>query len=83
MALVDYLKSQDPATVHNIDDLLLRESMDVIGGSMQQLISQCAIPTQNGFHTTSKHLTVCVWRTSMAFNAAMQEAVPRGLEDIC
>jgi hypothetical protein len=31
LALVEYLKAQGPATVHNMDNLLLRESMDVIG----------------------------------------------------
>ena len=31
MALVDYLKEGGPKKVHNIDNLLLRESMDVIG----------------------------------------------------
>ena len=31
MALVQYLKEGGPERVHNIDNLLLRESMDVIG----------------------------------------------------
>lgn len=31
MSLVEYLKAQGPAAVHNMDNLLLRESMDVIG----------------------------------------------------
>ena len=31
MALVDYLKEGGPNKVHNVDNLLLRESMDVIG----------------------------------------------------
>lgn len=32
MALVSYLKDAGPERVHNVDNLLLRESMDVIGG---------------------------------------------------
>lgn len=32
--LVDILKDIKPETAVNVDDLLLRESMDVIGGSM-------------------------------------------------
>ncbi len=31
MALVEYLRERGPKTVHNMDTLLLRESMDVIG----------------------------------------------------
>ena len=31
LALVAFLKAQGPAAVHNMDNLLLRESMDVIG----------------------------------------------------
>ncbi len=31
MALVQYLREGGPERVHNIDNLLLRESMDVIG----------------------------------------------------
>jgi hypothetical protein len=31
LALVEYLKAQGAAAVHNMDNLLLRESMDVIG----------------------------------------------------
>lgn len=31
LALVDYLKEGGPEKVHNVDNLLLRESMDVIG----------------------------------------------------
>ncbi len=31
MALVDYLKECGSEKVHNVDNLLLRESMDVIG----------------------------------------------------
>ena len=31
MALVNYLRSTDLSTVHNMDKLLLRLSMDVIG----------------------------------------------------
>ncbi len=31
MALVDYLKEGGSQKVHNVDNLLLRESMDVIG----------------------------------------------------
>ena len=31
LALVGFLKAQGPAVVHNMDNLLLRESMDVIG----------------------------------------------------
>lgn len=31
LALVGFLKAQGPKTVHNMDNLLLRESMDVIG----------------------------------------------------
>ncbi len=34
-ALVDYLKVSGPERVHNIDNLLLRESMDVIGTSQK------------------------------------------------
>ena len=30
-ALVEYLREKGPKTVHNMDTLLLRESMDVIG----------------------------------------------------
>ena len=33
MALVDYLSERGPKTMHNMDTLLLRESMDVIGES--------------------------------------------------
>ena len=33
LALVAFLKAQDPAAVHNMDNLLLMESMDVIGMS--------------------------------------------------
>ena len=31
LALVEYLREKGPKTVHNMDTLLLRESMDVIG----------------------------------------------------
>ena len=31
MALVEFLREKGPKTVHNMDTLLLRESMDVIG----------------------------------------------------
>ncbi len=31
MALVDFLRDSGPLKVHNVDNLLLRESMDVIG----------------------------------------------------
>lgn len=31
LALVGFLKAQGPTVVHNMDNLLLRESMDVIG----------------------------------------------------
>ena len=31
LALVDYLRKKGPKAVHNMDTLLLRESMDVIG----------------------------------------------------
>lgn len=34
MALVDYLKEAGPDKVHNVDNLLLRESMDVIGAQL-------------------------------------------------
>ena len=33
LALVAFLKAQGPAAVHNMDNLLLMESMDVIGAS--------------------------------------------------
>ncbi len=33
LALVAFLKAQGPAAVHNMDNLLLMESMDVIGMS--------------------------------------------------
>lgn len=31
LVLVEYLREKGPKTVHNMDTLLLRESMDVIG----------------------------------------------------
>ena len=34
LALVAFLKAQGPAAVHNMDNLLLMESMDVIGMSL-------------------------------------------------
>ena len=34
LALVAFLRAQGPAAVHNMDNLLLRESMDVIGTSL-------------------------------------------------
>ena len=37
MALVDYLKEGGPKKVHNVDNLLLRESMDVIGAPTAEL----------------------------------------------
>jgi len=36
LVLVGYLREKGPKTVHNMDTLLLRESMDVIGKTIQQ-----------------------------------------------
>jgi hypothetical protein len=43
MALVDYLKEGGPKKVHNVDNLLLRESMDVIGAPLCPAVLNCAV----------------------------------------
>ncbi len=44
MSLVKYLKESGSQKVHNVDNLLLRESMDVIGAAQNQLALFALVP---------------------------------------
>ena len=47
MALVEYLRERGPKTVHNMDTLLLRESMDVIGAPPWTVSSPVLVVTHH------------------------------------